>query len=747
MESSESQLPSFRSYSVTGASAELNNLPRRGYHVLSPESECSSVNDIDSPEAILPDSNSQLPSFREVLQGFQQSPTLNASFMLYKELSFDDDLPPLLDWSIQNMLTRNGLLVLRCLFPTFNPVDLDSSELPPVLQWSIQSAAFHFCADKLECIQRGLSSPRNLFTLINRIHRTLARMVNPEVPSDKGTSFVMSGFAAITPENWDEFFAVDRHLMRSVMCVCLALFLSAAREEGRESLATNMSVDSSTPMSQCRFFLKLLVDHAKRLGLHLDIWPQGVPKDTDDEQLRKRLTQQMAERRRLWWSVVVLDRVYFVLDEPTVWYNQIRDLPISIHQRASQPTPIIRLGSLLRSLSYVPVPDPSSITPILNPFLCESNSSSHEAWSAHIEDLYRLCVANDRAVRGCENLRYFEASGVVTHHINAIGAALARHCAVKETEWWCVEYIYGGEDDADDLGMIKLDLDDVGYEDEDEWFDNGQRKSPDELGAMKLALLRRVVMRMEVALAYNEHSLNIPADHETNCIPSPASTFHSRCWDILPMQQSLSAAPFIFIPAIVAVAHSPSHVLESLIQNAKAVDESPLRGVVSAVPNQRTYAMLVRWARARYGGQICWAQTMTLMRRIKGVLRAVDESAEHEEMYHGNRVHSDCADLWCKEANEEARSLSRMVMLNSNASAVVWRAVAMAVIAWGVWNEVGELGQILAQSADPVDVQACRDELMNGVQDVSEWIRRTLNFCGSNEMYWEALVVIRDLVL
>ncbi|KAI8811892.1 hypothetical protein BJ742DRAFT_768926 [Cladochytrium replicatum] len=111
------------------------------------------------------------------------------------------------------------------------------------------------------------------------------------------------------------------------------------------------------------------------------------------------------------------------------------------------------------------------------------------------------------------------------------------------------------------------------------------------------------------------------------------------------------------------------------------------------------------------------------MRRIEGVLSAVDESIELEEMHHGDRVQGGCADLWCKEVDEEVRSLSRMVMMN-----------ALAAVGWVVWNEEGELRLIPALSGGQVAFQTCRDEMMNGVQAVLKWIKRTLTFSGSNEV-------------
>ncbi|KAI8813187.1 hypothetical protein BJ742DRAFT_735508 [Cladochytrium replicatum] len=692
---------------------------------------------------------------------------------MQRELSFDDDLPPLPDWTVQNMLIKNGMRVLSGI-PSFYPSHNQLGEFPPLLYWSLQAAAIPFCSEELETHQMGLSLPHNAFVpLLERIRRSLGRVLDPYDPCTNGNGVVSTAFASLTPEMWASFFSVERHLLKTILAACMALWFYSPSN----SVPETVQPKDENYKRHCRMLLSLGVDYSKRLGLH-----EHIPPPHSSAFDIQRTFDEMEERRTLWWSMFVFERVFLPLDEPVIRFTMARSLPIPDHSRRHLTTPMV-FGSLFRNLARIPDFDPTLIAPLLHNVYLDETMAGRAQWRALRAELYKLCISTQASKRACERLRGWAAAGTLTLHVAALSPALARECMQSHGEWWVPE---GPVEEAEWGRMMRGTLDDEVCEsglemDEDESEKTQSRLREQRRGACRLARLRRVVRRIETVFAYNEYvnhetqyggagrSFNTAdqcgnsqtqssdrRDGEASASsnePSPQMFF----WDLPEWHKGLNMHPFISMPSILTIAHSPSHILESLVQiQARACKTTgrPHHGIAAAIRDSSQYNMLVRWARARYGGQLCWMQTRTLMRRMCGLVLSLERS--------------EARDLESLRINtgttvRRAKSAENLIELSfesiSHSVPVVWRAVAMTVVAWGLWEDLGETETMLVAATSGcagsdmegfddmvVDVGLCKGELKRGLDTVSRWMAKTTRINASNERYYESLQYFRALV-
>ncbi|KAI8810493.1 hypothetical protein BJ742DRAFT_770122 [Cladochytrium replicatum] len=784
-------------------------LPRRGFHVLSPDSETSIEEEIDRahcPEITFTDySHSfsqnthssvdltvhssvssipitpQLPKPpRIVLPSLESSMAIPPPLISTDrdeddtmedhqrygtvfahrrhELAFDDDLPPLMDVSVQNLLIKNGLKLLGTILPSFNPISTDLNALPPIMQWSLQAAAFQLCAPTLETIQKGLSSPRNLYPLIERVKRSLCRVMDPTNPSKRGGTAVVltSAFAPFSPNAWAEFIEVDRHIIKAVLCVCSALCKVKVLDGTGEA---KLFVVGNSPKSTSRFWLSMAVDYAKRLGLHENVQkPRMFPDGPEDEKEIERTNKEAAERRNTWWSLYLFERAYFVLDEPAVRFSHIPSVPIS-PQGTNRQLTSLPFSALLRTFEAVPDPFPTRIAPLPIHVLHEGTSTTRAHWAALREHIHSICIATEKSHKACERLRMWASVAAMVHHVNAMGAMIARRMAAEGGEGWCWSSpdttATGSQTGVDEFGFCNGNDD---YEEFEELEEESDAERRDRVGANRLARMRTLVRKIEVVLAYNEQ-VRGPPPNPTLLVD--AATYPHYFDHMFVSHRPLNVCAFIAFTSILTLAHSPSHILDQLVLNQNAQKGTVFRGIENTLSDKHTYAVLVRWARARNGGVLCFAQTLTLMRRMEGLLRAIERSEMHEEVFHRRKDPGmRCSDPWCAECEKqgvEGWKVGRSLMYTAPGAAVIWRCVAMAVVAWGVWSELGEedvedgvvgaAGNGDVEEGGAVSVERCREELVGGVGVVERWISKTLGFCESNDVYLERLKAIQGLVL
>ncbi|KAI8812710.1 hypothetical protein BJ742DRAFT_550166 [Cladochytrium replicatum] len=678
---------------------------------------------------------------------------------ILRQLSFDDDLPPLPDGSVQNMLIRNGLKLLGTILPAFSLNINEARHFPPVLQLAIQAAAFPYSGASLEEIQKGLSSPKNIYPLIERVQRSLSRLMDPSAPMNRIGYVVSTTFATMSQGMWDEFFAVDRYLIRAVLALCHALWLNPRLSRKVSNMGGRMT-------------LSVLVDYSMRLGIHQNIRPPGVSTFENIED--QNLLDQMDERRMLWWSLFIFERSYFPLDEPAVKITQGMDLSVG-RRTARNEIPTVQFSTLVSSVDHVPDYDPTSIAPIRLGAFQESSLGIRTERRAFRERLYALCIQDPKCVKVCERFRSWEYCGIISLHVLALSGHLARQSARQQGEWWTVEtqvesehakmqrHSWSAFASEGSQGEFE-DVDD----DELEWGSRESGMQSSIAGVQRLAQLRKMVRRIQTMFAYNE--CHGKADENTKPGTFASATFPTFFWDMPVQKRPLGPTPLVILPAILSIAHSPSQILENLVQSRLDSGVHGLRGLIGNGPE---YAMLVRWARSRYGGQLCWIQTQSLIRYISGIMQYVVWSQLHEKLYHSPlekfsshhgtyQQQIECDDDWCstfaKEQGAQTRSINRSMMLNAQMVSIVWRSVAMTVVVWGLWEELGETEAAVCaaskeysvadnQRDEAVNVDGYRSELISGVETVLKWITSTLTFCESNALYRDLLATVRDAVL
>ncbi|KAI8803933.1 hypothetical protein BJ742DRAFT_826576 [Cladochytrium replicatum] len=737
------------------------------------------------------------------LWGFQHQPLPPSS---NRELAFDDDLPALPDWAVQNLLIQNGVKLLGAWIPSFDPTRFDHRGCPPVIQWSLQAAAFPFCSSQLESMQRGLSSPSNvMFPLLERVRRSLSRLIDPYRPNTMVRGISTAVFATVTPSMWSDFFAIDRHVMKAVLGICVSLWFFGNRGSATDQIhppprdSAGSTKDTSIIWkSQSRIWLSMVVDYGMRLGLHQNLRP---PETTGNNQAdEQRIFDEMDERRTLWWSLFVFERAFFPLDEPAIGITQGKSLPIAQLRDESRNIPM-RFGTLLRLFDSVPDYDSKLIAPLPSQVVYDATTAGRTKWRALRGRIYRMCVKDEKSKRVCERLRQWAPCAAITLHINAVAATLARESALRDGEWWTIE---GTEEQAtwdrameegksgdftndiemsdfdDNIGELEADNVDMSATREQAMRVKERRK-----GALRLARLRKLTRSIETVFAYNESvyydNENVtrggqdpdqidwrPSDGQGSDTNAHGKTTPAFFWDTPDWHTHLRVYPFLSIPSILVISHSPSSILESLVRaRTESCDEGrPIRGVCNALRDRAAYIMLVRWVRSRFGGQLCWMQGRTLLRRLNGIMASI------EGYYTRN------TDVW-STSSSSVQSLSQLnqfrlgsngngvitvdqaMSMNAHAVVIVWRAVAMSIVAWGLWEELGESEGALLGSAsgvagediegpdeeEAVRVETSRLELVKGADTVLSWISKTLSFCGSNGVYLEALKAIRDLVL
>ncbi|KAI8799821.1 hypothetical protein BJ742DRAFT_112985 [Cladochytrium replicatum] len=602
-----------------------------------------------------------------------------------------------------------------------------------------------------------------MYPLVARVERSLARLTDPAKPL-KGDGYAISTtFATVSPAMWEDFLTIDRYIVRAVMALCHALWLNP----DLGSHAHRDGVQFTSLRSRSRLWLSMVVDYGMRLGLHQNFRPPG---DRGFDEIEdQNLSNQIDERRMLWWSLFILERSYFPLDEPAVKLTKGMNLSTGTTLNKS---PAVPFSVLISSINVVPDFDPNSITPV--PLSALGGSLINQSHRKTIqEQLYILCLQDPKCVKVCERLRTWQLSGLITLHVLALGAHLARQRGYRQGEWWTVE-----TQSEVELSSARKQIGcSVAYEEslsDLEDFDDVEIKSiiRDDRwdfgldGALRLAQLRKMVRQIETVFAYNEHWQEKQGKN-TNPQNFASATFPTFFWDTTVQKRSLGPTPLISLPAILSIVHSPSHILENLAQNHLMYSK---RGVRNLSRDDQMYEMLVRWARSRYGGQLCWVQTQTLMRRMAGLTQYVVWSQLHEQFYHSPlgrfdayNLQTDCPDEWCsacpKEQGAQIRSINRSLMLNAQMASIIWRAVAMAVVLWGLWEELGETKSAIYSStrehsgsadessnAEAVDIDETRSELISSVEVVLKWITSTLTFCKSNTVYQELLTIIRDAI-
>ncbi|KAI8801413.1 hypothetical protein BJ742DRAFT_779370 [Cladochytrium replicatum] len=374
------------------------------------------------------------------------------------------------------------------------------------------------------------------------------------------------------------------------------------------------------------------------------------------------------------WPLFIFERSHFPLYEPGVRITQGMNLSVG-RRTTSNQIPTVQFGALVSSINHVPDFDPTSIAPIRFGAFPESFLESRLQRRAFREGLYALCIQDQKCVRVCERFQSWEFSAIISLHVLALGAHVARQSARRQGEWLTVETQPEWEKTRmrrHSWCALSSEESHSGFEDvEDAEFQWGSRESGMQYkmgGAYRLAQLRKFVRRIQMVFAYNERMLcHGKAEENTKPGTFASATFPAFFWDMPLKKRPLGPVPLVVLPAMLSVAHSPTHILENLVQ-----------------------------------------------RRL--------DCGVHGRTSLNNQEQMECDDDWSTYA--------KMV-------SIVWRAVAMTVLVWGLWEELGEIKSAVSatsreysvagnQRDEPVNVDVCRSELIIGVETVLKWITSTL---------------------